>query len=108
MTLKAGIVGCGGISRSHAQAYTYLNNMSLVSLCDINPTVLETRANEYGVKGRYTAYEEMLESEELDIVSICTHAPLHAPVTSGRQRIVRKAIFNRPPKRRRNACGLHG
>ena len=81
MTLKAGIVGCGGISRSHAQAYTHLNNTSLVSLCDINPTALDTRANEYGVKGRYTTFEGMFESEELDIVSICTHAPLHAPVT---------------------------
>lgn len=80
MTLRAGIVGCGGISRSHATAYTNLRDVELVALCDIQPAALNTRADEYNVSKRYTDFQEMFETETLDVVSLCTHAPLHAPI----------------------------
>ena len=80
MTLRAGIVGCGGISRSHAGAHANLEGVDLVAMCDINRDALNNRADEYGVSRRYTDYEEMFAREGLDIVSVCTHAPLHAPI----------------------------
>lgn len=80
MTLRAGIVGCGGISRSHAAAYNGLDNIELIAVCDINSNALKNRADEFNVQNRYTDYEEMLSQEKLDIVSVCTHAPLHAPI----------------------------
>ena len=81
MTLRAGIVGCGGISRSHATAYANLKDVELVGLCDIQPAALNARAAEYAVSNRYTDFREMFEQETLDVVSVCTHAPLHAPIT---------------------------
>ncbi len=81
MTLRAGIVGCGGISRSHAAAYDGLEDISLVAMCDINQDAVNNRADEYGVSNRYTNYKEMFANETLDIVSVCTHAPLHTPIT---------------------------
>ncbi len=81
MTLRAGIVGCGGISRSHATAYANLRDVDLVALCDIQPAALQTRADEYAVSNRYTDFREMFETEGLDVVSVCTHAPLHALIT---------------------------
>ena len=80
MSLRAGIVGCGGISRSHAGAHANLDEIDLVAMCDINSDALNNRADEYGVSNRYTDYEEMFAREALDIVSVCTHAPLHAPI----------------------------
>jgi predicted dehydrogenase len=80
MTLRAGIVGCGGISRAHATAYANLDGVTLSALCDINADALNARADEHGVSARYSDYEEMFEKEELDVVSACTHAPLHGPV----------------------------
>lgn len=80
MTLRAGIVGCGGISRSHAAAHANLEEVQLVALCDINREALKARADEHGVAKRYIDYEEMFALEDLDVVSICTHAPLHAPI----------------------------
>ena len=41
----------------------------------------------------YSSYEEMLQREELDIVSVCTHAPLHAPVTLAAAEAGVKAVF---------------
>ena len=80
MSLRAGIVGCGGISRSHAGAHANLEEVDLVAMCDINREALNNRADEYGISHRYTDYEEMFAREALDIVSVCTHAPLHAPI----------------------------
>ncbi len=80
MVLRAGIVGCGGISRSHATAYTNLDGVTLTALCDINPDALHARADEHGVSSLYTDYEAMFQEEKLDVVSVCTHAPQHAPV----------------------------
>ncbi|MYJ77441.1 MAG: Gfo/Idh/MocA family oxidoreductase, partial [Caldilineaceae bacterium SB0670_bin_27] len=80
MTLRAGIVGCGGISRAHATAYANLEGVTLSALCDISPDALNLRADEHDVSARYTDYEEMFRQEELDVVSVCTHAPLHGPV----------------------------
>ena len=78
MPLRAGIVGCGGISRSHATAYAHLGAASLVAVCDVDPARLQTRADEFEVPGRYADYREMFARERLDVVSVCTHAPLHA------------------------------
>ena len=80
MTLRAGIVGCGGISRAHAAAYANLDGVALSALCDINADALNARAEEHGVAARYSDYGEMFEKEGLDLVSVCTHAPLHGPV----------------------------
>ena len=80
MTLRAGIVGCGGISRAHATAYANLEGVNLAALCDINPDALNVRADEHDVSARYADYQEMFRQEELDVISVCTHAPLHGPV----------------------------
>ena len=80
MALQVGIVGCGGISRSHATAHANLEGIDLVAMCDINRDALNNRADEYRVSKRYTDYEEMFAQEALDLVSVCTHAPLHAPI----------------------------
>ena len=80
MTLQAGIVGCGGISRRHAEAYAGLDDVALVALCDVDVAARNRRGDEHGVCARYADYEEMFAAENLDLVSICTHAPLHAPI----------------------------
>ena len=79
MTLQAGIVGCGGISRNHVAAYAGLKDVTLVALCDMDAEARNRRGDEHGVRARYADYEEMFVAENLDLVSICTHAPLHAP-----------------------------
>ena len=80
MPIRVAIVGCGGISRAHAAAYSHLSSTSLVAVCDNNPDNLQQRADENDVPGRYTDFTEMFEKEKLDLVSICTHAPLHPTV----------------------------
>ncbi|MBO3801864.1 MAG: Gfo/Idh/MocA family oxidoreductase [Thermoproteota archaeon] len=73
MTLRVGIIGCGGIANKHAEVLSRIKEISLVAFCDI----IEGNAksfNEKYAKGKanvYTDYTKMLEKERLDIVYIC-------------------------------------
>ena len=69
-----------GLAEATPGAHANLEDIDLVAMCDINRDALNDRADEYGVSNRYTDYEEMFTRESLDIVSVCTHAPLHAPI----------------------------
>lgn len=80
MPLRAAIVGCGGISKNHAAAYTHLSSSTLVAVCDIDYERRQQRAAEFEVPKHYANYQEMFELEKLDVVSICTHAPLHSEI----------------------------
>lgn len=72
--LKIGVVGVDGISRSHISAWTKMDDVELVALCDIRPEMLE----KYPEIRHYTDFDEMLAHEQLDIVDICLPTFLHA------------------------------
>lgn len=73
MSLKVGLIGCGGIAETHIQILSRIKDVQLVSFCDIN----EERARLFnfkyaGDRGKvYSNFEEMFEKEVLDIVYIC-------------------------------------
>ena len=78
---QVGVVGCGVIARHHGRAYQGLDNVEIVAAADISKESVEKYASEFSVKARYTDYHEMLEKEDLDIVSVCTWQGTHADVT---------------------------
>lgn len=72
--LKVGLVGVGGISRSHIAAWESMADTELVALCDVRPEMME----KYPDKRHYTSFRQMLDTEALDIVDICLPTYLHA------------------------------
>jgi len=80
-TYKVGIIGCGGISHMHAGWYNGYEKTEIFAAADIKTEQLERYKEQYEVERLYTDYIEMLENEEVDIVSVCTRPKLHAPVT---------------------------
>jgi predicted dehydrogenase len=76
--VRVGVIGCGGIGRTHLDAYR-ANGVQPVALADANAETLERAAAEYG--GRpYADGRAMLDAERLDAVSICTPPALHRPM----------------------------
>lgn len=71
--LKVGLVGAGGISKSHIQAWETLDFAKLVAVCDMRPENLAP----FEDKHCYTDLDEMLEREELDILDICVPTFAH-------------------------------
>lgn len=76
--LQIGVVGAGWPSWQHMRGYNEHGEAEVVALCDANPQRLEEIADEYEVPRRYTSYDEMLDREELDAVSVCTPNAFHA------------------------------
>jgi UDP-N-acetyl-2-amino-2-deoxyglucuronate dehydrogenase len=75
--IRVAVVGCGRISKNHfGSIEAHANDMELVAVCDIDPAVLQSHRDTYGVPG-YTDLEEMLRSEKLDMVILCTPSGIH-------------------------------
>ena len=89
--IKFGLIGFGGIARSHKAAHTRLENegfgSKLVAICDIRPEIFGQdmeinlgAANVGSMDGinLYTSVDEMLAKEDLDAVDICLPSYMHA------------------------------
>jgi len=75
--IKIAVVGCGRISAKHFDAISnYPDSLELVSICDVNQKVVDQHSSKFGVKG-YISMLEMLDSENIDIVTICTPSGIH-------------------------------
>ncbi len=78
---RIGIVGCGSISHTHMHAYRTAFAADVVAASDIQEEKLKAFSEEYRVTGLYTDYKEMLDKENLDIISVCTLADSHCEIT---------------------------
>lgn len=71
-------MGCGRISKNHfGSIEKHAENFDLVAVCDVNSETLKTHSEQYKVPG-YTKLDEMLQTENPDILAICTPSGLHA------------------------------
>jgi UDP-N-acetylglucosamine 3-dehydrogenase len=79
--IKVAVIGCGSIAQHrHIPEYASNPNVELVAFCDPVIQRAEHFAEAYGGKA-YSSYEEMLQQEKVDAVSVCTPNYLHAPAT---------------------------
>ena len=64
-TLRAGIIGMGGISERHILSYRKAEGVEVIAGADINQEAAEARAKTYGFTA-YTDWRKMLDEESLD------------------------------------------
>ena len=110
--LRVGVVGCGRKASTiddegkcpvnycrppcaHAAAYALSPRVKLVAACAPSEASRSAFGARWGVppNALYADYETMLARETLDLVSVCTHAPLHAPVTIAAARAGVKGVL---------------
>jgi len=86
---RVGIIGCGkpwksegatgfGMSHAHAEGYSQSPNAKIVALADIVEENAKAFQEVRGGDAIYTSYQDMLATENLDIVSISTWPHMHA------------------------------
>ncbi|PFV83430.1 dehydrogenase [Bacillus sp. AFS059628] len=79
--LKVGVIGCGSIAQyRHLPEYQENPYVQIVAVCDSNKQRAKEIANKYGVN-MYTDFNELINCEELDAVSVCTPNDLHASIS---------------------------
>jgi predicted dehydrogenase len=69
--LKVAVVGCGPWGRIHAEAYWWNTDTDLVAVCGRTEQKTRLMAERFRTK-YYLSIEEMLDREQLDLVSIST------------------------------------
>lgn len=104
--LKVAIVGCGRIGAllelldpyrekpcTHIGSYKFLSDIfDVKAVCDIDKTRVKWVMNKWDVSRGYTSLDEMLDSEKLDVISVCTPPEEHA------QNVMKIAIHKNRPK----------
>ncbi len=79
-TWNFGVVGAGLIADFHARAIGDIPNATFTACCDKIPERAKALAEKYGAKA-YDSYEEMVKSDDVDIVTIATPSGLHMEPT---------------------------
>jgi predicted dehydrogenase len=78
---KIGVVGLGGIAQLvHLPNLTKMNNVIVTSVAEINKNRLNTIADKFNIKERYTDFKELLQKSEVDAVVIATPTSTHKDV----------------------------
>ena len=77
--IKVGIVGSGFAANLHAKAYQRCLNATLVAASAIDN--LESFCEQHNIPNSYSDYREMLEQEDIQMVSICVPNYLHKEIT---------------------------
>ena len=79
-TWNFGIIGAGLIADFHAKSIESLRNAKLICVCDINREKVQKLAGKYNCRA-YDDYNEMLRSDEIDIVTVVTPSGAHMEPT---------------------------
>jgi UDP-N-acetylglucosamine 3-dehydrogenase len=77
--LRAAVIGAGSMGRNHARVYAEMDDVDLVAVADPAPEVLAKVAQRHRVR-TYTDYREMIDREQLDLVSIVVPTEQHFAV----------------------------
>ncbi|HVX44536.1 MAG TPA: Gfo/Idh/MocA family oxidoreductase [Mycobacteriales bacterium] len=100
--LRVAVVGLGGIGKTHTRVYNANPDAELVALCDLLPERVDPVAEQYGVPA-YHDLKQMLESEQIDAVSVATagvengshhYEPTMQLIEAGKHVLVEKPISN--------------
>ena len=110
-TYNAAIIGCGRMGAfidnevvgepgvvfpySHAGGYSSSDRTQLVACSDFREDLMEAVGDKYDIprERQYTDYLEMVDKEELDIVSVTTHVEHHSKIVIDLANAGVKAIF---------------
>ncbi|NJN26123.1 MAG: Gfo/Idh/MocA family oxidoreductase [Cyclobacteriaceae bacterium] len=73
---RTGIIGCGKVAHLHAQALSNLEQSEFVAVCSRSLDKAKNFCAQYDTRA-YDNITEMVQSEKLDLVQICTPHPNH-------------------------------
>ena len=81
--VKIGIIGTGWIAEAHVANYLKCEDVEIVAAADLIPGKAEKFCKDNGIEGvrLYPDHKSMIDSEELDAVSVCTYNKTHAQCT---------------------------
>jgi len=79
--IRAAVIGLGRHGLRHVQALQQIDGVPLAAVCDMRAEALAEVAKDHHKLKTYTDWQQLLETENVDLVSVVTNGPSHAPIT---------------------------
>ena len=104
MDLKFAIIGCGRIAERHATHITNTLGCELVATYDILKEKAEVLAEKHNAKSA-DSLEELLQRDDIDVVSICSPNGLHASHSIAALKSGKHVLCEKPMALSAHDCG---
>jgi predicted dehydrogenase len=78
--MKVGVVGVGWAGQQHIKAYAAMEGVELTGIAGLEEQTREELAAEYGVPHSVARWEDLLEIDGLEAISVAVPTFLHAPI----------------------------
>jgi predicted dehydrogenase len=78
--LSVGVIGLGWAGQQHLDAYSALDGVKVIALAGLEEPARTVLAERYGIEHHVDRWEELLELDGLDAVSVAVPTFLHAPI----------------------------
>jgi len=95
--LKLGVIGCGGMERTHANAFSEVTNVEVVATADIIKEKAEIAAEVFGAKYAYADYREMFDKVDACLLVLPHHLHYHVGkdcLNAGKHVLMEKPFCN--------------
>ena len=79
--LNVGIIGLGGIARSHCEAIKSLDNVQVLAVADLFEEPRQRYMETYDIPKGYSSHTELLQDDEIDAVAVVLGHQLHHRLT---------------------------
>ena len=94
--LGFGIIGCGFISKWHADSINIIDDAELIGVTNVNELSSKAFAQRYRIKA-FNSLDDMLKEDSIQGISICTPSGLHTPlalkiIEAGKNVIIEKPM----------------
>lgn len=93
---KIGLVGCGGITESHLNAYRRAG-WEVAGFYDLDPARAAEKRDKYNPAGTvYESLEALLERPEIEVVDVATHPGVRVPLIEAALRAKKHVLSQKP------------
>lgn len=94
--LKVGVIGVGGIAKTHMPGWAASEHAEVVAGCDISDSLLQKWGSEFGVKQLASRAEDLIGDPSIDIIDICTPNNYHAPLAIAALKAGKHVLCEKP------------
>ncbi|GIV78937.1 MAG: hypothetical protein KatS3mg050_3331 [Litorilinea sp.] len=100
-TLKVGVIGVGGIAKTHMPGWAASEHAEVIAGSDVAPSVLEAWGQLHGVTRLSTNPADIINDPDIDIIDVCTPNMYHtelvvAALNAGKHVICEKPLAPTP------------
>ncbi len=95
-TLKVGVIGIGGIARTHMPGWAASTDAEVIAGSDVNSQALEEWGRQHGASILATDPAELFRNPDIDIIDICTPNMYHAPLAIAALQAGKHVICEKP------------